>query len=52
VENEAVRTCREGGPRGCIQAAGGMVPPMTPLADLRDIVAVARKSFWREGRQA
>jgi uroporphyrinogen-III decarboxylase len=49
VKQEAIRKCREGGPNGYILAAGDMVPPVTPLANLRALVDVARHSLWREG---
>jgi len=47
VEAEAIRKCREGGPRGYILAAGDMVPPDTPLANLQAMVDVATKSLWK-----
>jgi uroporphyrinogen-III decarboxylase len=49
VRSEAVRVCREGGPTGYILAAGDMVPPVTPLANLRAMVDVARSSGWKKG---
>ncbi len=48
VRAEAVRKCREGGPRGYILAAGDMVPPLTSPANLQAMVDVATKSLWRE----
>lgn len=45
---EAVRKCREGGPRGYILAAGDMVPPGTSLANLQALVNVAKDDLWRE----
>lgn len=48
VRAEAVRVCREGGPQGYVLAAGDMVPPATPLANLQMLVDVATKSLWRE----
>ncbi len=48
VRQEAIRKCREGGPHGYILAAGDMVPPQTPFANLLALVEVARKSLWRE----
>ena len=47
VEAEAIRKCREGGPHGYILAAGDMVPPDTPLANLQAMVDVATKSLWK-----
>jgi hypothetical protein len=47
VRAEAIRKCREGGPHGYILAAGDMVPPNTPLANLQALVDVARFSLWR-----
>jgi uroporphyrinogen-III decarboxylase len=47
VRAEAERVCREGGPRGYILAAGDMVPPVTPLANLRAMTEVARTSSWK-----
>jgi hypothetical protein len=47
VRNEAIQKCREGGPHGYILAAGDMVPPQTPLANLQALVDVATKSLWR-----
>ncbi len=40
VAEEAKTKCREGGPRGYILAAGDMVPPRTPLENLKALVAV------------
>ncbi len=48
VRAEAIQKCREGGPRGYILAAGDMVPPETPLANLQALVDVAGQSLWRE----
>jgi uroporphyrinogen-III decarboxylase len=48
VTAEAIRVCREGGPDGYILAAGDMVPPVTPLANLKAMVDVARNSLWKE----
>jgi len=48
VRAEAVQKCREGGPRGYILAAGDMVPPETPLANLQALVNVAAQSLWQE----
>jgi hypothetical protein len=47
VREEAIRKCREGGPQGYILAAGDMVPPNTPVANLQAMVDVARWSLWR-----
>ena len=47
VQAEAILKCRQGGERGYILAAGDMVPPDTPLANLRAMVDVARQSLWR-----
>jgi len=47
VRAEAIQKCREGGPTGYILAAGDMVPPETPLANLQAMVDVAVKSLWR-----
>lgn len=49
VRAEAIRKCREGGPHGYILAAGDMVPPDTPLANLQAMVDVATQSLWRDG---
>ncbi len=49
VRQEAIRKCREGGPHGYILAAGDMVPPQTPLANLLVLVEVAQRNLWREG---
>ena len=49
VQAESIRVCREGGSRGYILAAGDMVPPVTPRANLQAMIDVARKSQWREG---
>ncbi len=49
VRAEAIRVCREGGPDGYILAAGDMVPPVTPLANLKAMVDVARTGCWKEG---
>jgi uroporphyrinogen-III decarboxylase len=48
VRAEAVRVCHEGGPHGYILAAGDMVPPDTPLANLVAMVEAATESRWRE----
>ena len=48
VQAEAIRKCREGGPYGYVLAAGDMVPPETPLENLRAMVEVATKSLWRQ----
>ena len=48
VRTEAIRKCCEGGPHGYILAAGDMVPPDTPLANLQALVDVATKSLWKE----
>ena len=48
VRAEAIQKCREGGPHGYILAAGDMVPPQTPLANLQAMVDVATQSLWRE----
>lgn len=48
VQSEAIQKCREGGPHGYILAAGDMVPPVTPLANLRALVDVATHSLWQE----
>ena len=47
VRTEAIRKCREGGPYDYILAAGDMVPPDTPLENLRAMVKVAVESEWR-----
>ncbi len=47
VRAEAIQKCREGGPYGYVLAAGDMVPPKTPLANLQALVDVATKSLWR-----
>jgi uroporphyrinogen-III decarboxylase len=47
VRAEAIQKCREGGPYGYVLAAGDMVPPRTPLANLQALVDVATKSLWR-----
>jgi len=47
VQAEAVQKCREGGPHGYILAAGDMVPPETPLANLKAMADVATQSLWR-----
>ena len=47
VRAEAIQKCREGGPLGYILAAGDMVPPGTPLANLQAMVEVATRSLWR-----
>jgi Uroporphyrinogen decarboxylase (URO-D) len=47
VREEAIRKCREGGPHGYILAAGDMVPPNTPVANLQAMVDVAKWSLWR-----
>jgi hypothetical protein len=47
VTAEAIRKCREGGPHGYILAAGDMVPPETPLANLQAMVDVATNSLWK-----
>jgi hypothetical protein len=49
VGREAIQKCREGGPYGYILAAGDMVPPQTPLANLQALVDVATHSLWKEG---
>ncbi len=46
VKAEAIEKCREGGPHGYVLAAGDMVPPDTPLANLKAMVDVATKSLW------
>ena len=48
VRAEAIQKCREGGPYGYVLAAGDMVPPETPLENLRALVDVATKSLWRQ----
>jgi uroporphyrinogen decarboxylase len=48
VRSEAIRKCREGGPHGYVLAAGDMVPPVTPLENLKAMVDVARQSLWKE----
>jgi len=48
VRAEAIRKCREGGPHAYVLAAGDMVPPDTPLENLRALVEVATRSEWRE----
>ncbi len=50
VQSAAIRVCREGGPHGYILAAGDMIPPVTPLANLQALVDVARKSLWEKER--
>ena len=47
VRDEAILKCQEGGPQGYILAAGDMVPPTTPVANLQAMVDVARLSLWR-----
>ena len=47
VRREAVQKCREGGPQGYILACGDMVPPETPLENLKAMVEVATKSLWK-----
>ena len=47
VRAESIRKCKEGGPSGYILAAGDMVPPETPLANLEAMVNVALESSWR-----
>ena len=47
VRAEAIRVCREGGPEGYVLAAGDMVPPVTPLENLKAMVEVARRSLWK-----
>ncbi len=47
VREEAIRKCCEGGPHGYILAAGDMVPPSTPVANLQAMVDVASLSLWR-----
>ncbi len=47
VRAEAIQKCREGGPHGYILAAGDMVPPDTPLENLKAMVDVATDSLWR-----
>jgi len=47
VRAEAIRKCREGGPHGYVLAAGDMVPPETPLENLRAMVNVALESQWK-----
>ena len=47
VRDEAIATCREGGPHGYVLAAGDMVPPATPLGNLQAMVDVARKNLWK-----
>jgi MtaA/CmuA family methyltransferase len=49
VQVEAIRKCREGGPHGYILAAGDIVPPYTPLANLQAMVDVATERLWRDG---
>lgn len=51
VKAEAILKCREGGSRGYILAAGCMVPPETPLANLRSMIEVATRSLWQAGCQ-
>ena len=46
VRAEAIEKCRQGGPHGYILAAGDMVPPATPLENLRAMVQVANDSLW------
>jgi uroporphyrinogen-III decarboxylase len=47
VRSESIQKCRQGGSQGYILAAGDMVPPVTPLANLRALVEVSTKSLWR-----
>ena len=47
VRAEAIAKCRQGGATGYILAAGDMVPPETPLANLEAMVDVARHSLWK-----
>jgi uroporphyrinogen decarboxylase len=49
VRAEAIQKCREGGPHGYVLAAGDMVPPETPLENLRALTEVATESLWRDG---
>ena len=49
VRAEAIRVCREGGPRGYILAAGDMVPPVTSRANLQAMIDVARRGQWKKG---
>ena len=49
VREEAIRKCREGGPHGYILAAGDMVPPQTPFANLQALVDVAKQGLWDTG---
>jgi len=49
VRREAVRACREAGPLGYVLAAGDMVPPVTPLANLTALIDVARQGLWQKG---
>jgi len=48
VRAETIQKCREGGPTGYVLAAGDMVPPDTPLENLRAMVDVATRSQWRQ----
>lgn len=47
VQAEAIQKCREGGRHGYVLAAGDMVPPNTPRANLQAMVDVATKSLWK-----
>lgn len=47
VTTESIRKCREGGPHGYVLAAGDMVPPGTPIENLRAMVNVATQSLWK-----
>lgn len=49
VRREAARICREAGPVGYVLAAGDMVPPVTPLANLTALIDVARQGQWQKG---
>jgi uroporphyrinogen decarboxylase len=51
VAAEAVRCCLEGGPERYILASADMIPPATPLANLRAMVEVAQRSLWREAAE-
>lgn len=44
VAEEAKRKCVEGGPHGYILAAGDMVPPNTPIENLKALVEIAGTS--------
>ena len=52
VRAEAIQKCREGGPHGYVLAAGDMVPPDTPMENLRAMVDVANAKPLETGLNA